>query len=308
MQHAVDSVATSGPAVAVATAIGFEARPLSWRTGSEIVGLDLRHGVDIAAPTIRALWQLLGERGILLFRNQELDHDQHLDFTRRFGPLAQTGLLGKHAPPGYPDIFMVTNIKRDGVRSETENAAQQWHSDQSFLPVPARASLLRCVYAPQFGGDTMFANMYQVYEALSDGLKATLESLRACHTLFSSRTLAMAGRKPFSAVQQEELERFKETFHPVVRVHQDTGRNTVYVSEQMVDHFEGWSVADSEPLLDYLFALSARPAHTYRHRWQPGDVIMWDNRCTMHYAPLDYDFEALDAPENRRLMYRSTLA
>jgi taurine dioxygenase len=308
MQHTVDPVATSRLAVAVAPAIGFEARPLSWRTGSEVLGLDLRRSDAMAEPTIRALWQLLGERGILLFRNQELDHDQHLDFTRRFGQLAQTGLLGKHAPPGYPDIFMVTNIKRDGVRSETENAAQQWHSDQSFLPVPARASLLRCVHAPQFGGDTMFANMYQVYEALSDGLKATLESLRACHTLFSSRTLATAGRKPFSAVRQEELERFKETFHPVVRVHQDTGRKTVYVSEQMVDHFEGWSVADSAPLLDYLFALSARPAHTYRHRWQPGDVIMWDNRCTMHYAPLDYDFASLDAPENRRLMYRSTLA
>ena len=304
----MDIIAPPVPVVAAAPATGYQARPLSWRTGSEILGLDLRRSADIPEPAIRALWQLLGERGILLFRDQTLDHDQHLDFTRRFGPLAQTGLLGKHAPPGYPDLFMVTNIKRDGVRSETENAAQQWHSDQSFLPVPARASLLRCVHAPQFGGDTMFANMYQVYEALSDGLKATLESLRACHTLFSSRTLATAGRKPFSAVEREELERFKETFHPVIRVHQDSGRKTLYVSEQMVDHFEGWSVADSTPLLDYLFALSARPAHTYRHRWQPGDVIMWDNRCTMHYAPLDYDFAALDAPENRRLMFRSTLA
>ena len=304
----MDTIAPPVPAVADAPATGYQARPLSWRTGSEILGLDLRHSAGIPEPAIRALWQLLGERGILLFRNQTLDHDQHLDFTRRFGPLAQTGLLGKHAPPGYPDLFMVTNIKRDGVRSETENAAQQWHSDQSFLPVPARASLLRCVHAPQFGGDTLFANMYQVYDALSDGLKATLESLRACHTLFSSRTLATAGRKPFSAVEREELERFKATFHPVIRVHQDSGRKTLYVSEQMVDHFEGWSVADSTPLLDYLFALSARPAHTYRHRWQPGDVIMWDNRCTMHYAPLDYDFAALDAPENRRLMFRSTLA
>ena len=307
----MDTVATPLAAVsagAAASATVYQARPLSWRTGSEILGLDLRHSAGIPEPAIRALWQLLGERGILLFRDQMLDHEQQLDFTRRFGPLAQTGLLGRHAPAGYPDIFRVTNIKTDGQRSETENAAQQWHSDQSFLPVPARASLLRCVFAPQFGGDTLFANMYQVYEALSDGLKATLEGLRASHTLFSSRTLATAGRKPFSSVQEEELERFKATFHPVIRDHQDTGRKTLYVSEQMVDHFEGWSVADSTPLLDYLFALSARPAHTYRHRWQPGDVIMWDNRCTMHYAPLDYDFAALDATENRRLMFRTTLA
>ncbi len=162
----------------------YQERPLSWRTGSEITGLDLRSSDRLADSTIASLWQLLGERGILLFRGQSMDHDQHLAFTRRFGPLAKTGLLGRHAPPGYPDIFTVTNIKKDGQRSETENAAQQWHSDQSFLPVPARASLLRCVHAPQFGGDTMFANMYQAYEAMSDGLKTTLEPLRAWHTLF----------------------------------------------------------------------------------------------------------------------------
>ena len=289
-------------------AAAFEARALSWRTGSEILGVDLRRSADIPQATIDGLWQLLGERGILLFRDQHLNHDQQLDFTRRFGPLAKTGLLGKHAPPGYPDLFTVTNIKTDGKRSETENAAQQWHSDQSFLPVPARASLLRCVHAPQFGGDTLFANMYAAYDKLSDGLKATLEPLRANHSLFSTRALALSGRKPFSNVEEEELQRFSSTSHPVVRMHSDTGRKALYVSEQMVDHFEGWSVADSTPLLDYLFAFSVRPAHTYRHRWQPGDLVFWDNRCTMHYAPLDYDFAALDRPENHRLMFRSTLA
>ena len=301
LAHNTDLRAGMGPA-------GFEARALSWRTGSEILGLDLQRSEDIAQTSIDSLWQLLGERGILLFREQGLDHEQHLAFTRRFGALAKTGLLGKHAPPGYPDIFMVTNIKSNGERSETENAAQQWHSDQSFLPVPARASLLRCVYAPRFGGDTMFANMYAVYDCLSDGLKNTLHPLRAVHSLFSTRTLALAGRKPFSKVEDEELRRFSGTAHPVIRIHGDTGRKALYVSEQMVDHFEGWSVADSTPLLDYLFALSAHPAHTYRHRWQPGDIVMWDNRCTMHYAPIDYDFAAVDAPENRRLMFRTTLA
>ena len=286
----------------------YDAKPLSWRTGSEISGLDLRRSDEIAQATIESLWQLLGERGILLFRGQQIDHGQHLAFTRRFGPLAKTGLLGRYAPEGYPDIFTVTNIKTDGTRSETENAAQQWHSDQSFLPIPARASLLRCVFAPQNGGDTMFANMYQAYEALSDGLKTTLESLRALHTVFSTRATVLNGRKPFSTVSEDELQRMKGTVHPVIRPHQDTGRKTLYVSEQMVDHFEGWTIEESAPLLDYLFALSVRPAHTYRHRWQPGDLVFWDNRCTMHYAPIDYDFAALDALENRRLMFRSTLA
>ena len=141
----METLANRPAPVATAAGLGFNARPLSWQTGSEISGLDLRNSAAIPQATIDALWRLLGERGILLFRNQMIDHDQHLDFTRRFGPLAKTGLLGNNAPPGYPDIFMVTNIRKDGKRSETENAAQQWHSDQSFLPVPARASLLRCL-------------------------------------------------------------------------------------------------------------------------------------------------------------------
>ena len=173
---------------------GFHASPLSWKTGTEVTGLDLRDSGEIAQGTIDALWQLLGERGILLFRDQRLDHAQHLRFTQRFGALAKTGLLGKHAPPGYPDLFTVTNIKNGGVRSETENAAQQWHSDQSFLPVPARASIFRCAHAPQYGGDTMFANMYQAFDALSDGLKDALAEMRAFHTLFSTRTLAVRGQ------------------------------------------------------------------------------------------------------------------
>ena len=287
---------------------GFHASPLSWKTGTEVTGLDLRDSGEIAQGTIDALWQLLGERGILLFRDQRLDHAQHLGFTQRFGALAKTGLLGKHAPPGYPDLFTVTNIKSDGVRSETENAAQQWHSDQSFLPVPARASIFRCEQAPRCGGDTMFANMYQAFDALSDGLKHALAGMRAFHTLFSTRTLAVRGRKPFGGVGEDELQRLSGCWHPVIRSHADSGRKSLFISEQMVDRFEGWTVEESAPLLDYLCALAVRPAHTYRHRWRPGDVIIWDNRCTMHYAPLDYDFAALDAPENHRLMFRSTLA
>ena len=283
----------------------FESRPLSWRLGSEVLGLDLRRSEEISEADVQALWRLLGERGILLFRRQGLTHDQHLAFTRRFGPLALTGMTSRYAPPGYPDLFTVTNIKTDGVRSETENAAQQWHTDQSFLPVPARASMLRCEMAPQNGGDTMFSSMYAVYDSLSDGLKATLESLQAFHTLLNTRCLVMTNRKPMN---DNEVARVEGAFHPVVLTHPDTGRKGLYISDQMVDHFEGWTVAESKPLLDYLCKLIEHPANTYRHRWQVGDAILWDNRCTQHYAPLDYDFAALDAPENRRLMFRSTLA
>jgi taurine dioxygenase len=292
-------------AAATTTSAQFETRPIAWRLGTEIMGIDLKRSEEISDESIRQMWQLLGQRGILLFRKQGLNHDQHLAFTRRFGQLALTGLTSRYAPPGYPDIFTVTNIKTDGARSETENAAQQWHSDQTFLRVPARASMLRCELAPQYGGDTMFANMYAVYEDLSEGLKATLEPLKAYHSLFSTRSKVMKGRKPLG---EEELSRVEGAVQPVVLTHPDTGRKSLYINEQCVDHFEGWTIEESKPLLEYLYTLTSHPAYTYRHRWQQGDILFWDNRCTQHYAPLDYNFAQLDAPENRRLMFRSTLA
>jgi taurine dioxygenase len=298
------AVATPADAVQSVQAT-FDAKPLSWRIGSEIKGLDLRRSDNIPEATIQALWRLLGERGILLFRRQGLTHEQHLAFTRRFGPLAETGMTSRYAPPGYPDLFTVTNIKSNGARSETENAAQQWHTDQSFLPVPARASVLRCELAPENGGDTMFSNVAAVYDSLSEGLKATLESLQAFHTLLNTRCLVMTNRKPMN---DTEVVKVEGAMHPVVLVHPDTGRKCLYISDQMLDHFDGWTVAESKPLLDYLCKQIEHPAYTYRHRWQAGDAIMWDNRCTQHYAPLDYDFAAMDRPENRRLMFRSTLA
>jgi taurine dioxygenase len=295
----------SRPRVAIADDAGFGSHPLTFRIGAEVTGLDLRNSGALSDATIKALWRLLGERGILLFRRQGLNHDQHLAFTRRFGPLADTGMTSRYAPTGYPDLFTVTNIKSNGARSETENAAQQWHTDQSFLPVPARASMLRCEIAPTHGGDTMFSSMYAVYDSLSDGLKSTLGSLNAFHTLFNTRCLVMANRKPMN---EEEANKVEGAVHPVVLTHPDTGRKGLYINDQMVDHFDGWTVAESKPLIDYLCRLIEHPANTYRHRWESGDLIVWDNRCTQHYAPLDYDFEGMDKPANHRLMFRSTLA
>lgn len=301
----METILKSSKSSTLADTSQFEAHPISWRLGTEITGIDLKRSDDISDESIRQMWQLLGQRGILLFRKQGLNHDQHLAFTRRFGPLALTGLTSRYAPPGYPDIFTVTNIKTDGVRSETENAAQQWHSDQTFLKVPARASMLRCELAPQHGGDTMFANMNAVYEDLSEGLKATLEPLKAYHSLFSTRSKVMKGRKP---LDEKELSRVEGTVQPVVLTHPDTGRKSLYINEQCVDHFEGWTIEESKPLLEYLYTMTSHPAYTYRHRWQRSDIIFWDNRCTQHYAPLDYNFAQLDAPENQRLMFRTTLA
>jgi taurine dioxygenase len=286
---------------------GFEAIDLSWQTGCEIRGLDLRCPERLADETIQALAGLVAERGLLLFRDQMIDHDQHIAFTKRFGTLAQTGMIDRYAPPGYPDIYRVTNMKIDGVRSEVWDAARLWHSDQSFMPEPAMGSLLRCERTPDIGGDTIWANMYAAFERLSDGLQATLAGLRVRHTL---RTMKMERRAPERSRKAYDPGEtmLNGSVHPIVRIHPVTGRKALYLSEHFVECIEGWTIEESEPLLRHLFAFSTQHALTYRHRWRPGDLIFWDNRCTLHYAPEDYDVSALDAPGNQRLMYRTTLA
>lgn len=283
----------------------FDTRDLSWATGTEIVGLDLSRQASIPDDAIDLLSRLVSDRGILLFRDQSLDHDQHLEFTRRFGPLADTGGIGRYAPPGYPEIFRLTNQKVDGERSETVRAAIQWHSDQSMMQKPAMGSLLYCAKAPRLGGDTMFANMYRAFETLSQGMQSILVQLRAEHTPFNSRGITVRTIKPHSDAEKGEM---IGSIHPVVRRHPVSGRPALYISDMMVDHFDGWSVEESKPMLDFLHLHSTQPAFTYRHDWRPGDLIFWDNRCVTHFTPVDYDVGGMDDPNNERLMYRSTLA
>jgi taurine dioxygenase len=283
---------------------GVEAVDLTWQTGTEIRGIDLRRPDSIAESTIQALAHLVSERCLLLFRDQKLDHDQHLAFTRRFGPLAKTGMIDRYAPPGYPDIYRVTNMIIDGARSEVWDAARLWHSDQSFMQEPAMGSLLRCEIAPRLGGNTLWTNMYLAYERLSDGFKQALAPLRARHVVLTSKTDSKRERKPYDP----GAEILAGAVHPVVRTHPVTGRKALYISEMMVESFEGWTVQESAPLLNYLNTFATLPAFTYRHAWKPGDLVFWDNRCTLHNAPEDYDITQLDAPENHRLMYRTTLA
>jgi taurine dioxygenase len=271
-----------------------------------VIGVDASKSDRIDDTIVESFWRVLADRGVLLLRDQSLDHEQHLAFSRRLGPLADTGLITRYSVKGYPDIYMVTNTKVDGVRAETWNAARRWHSDQSFMTNPARASVFYCAECPAVGGDTMFANMYLAYETLSPGLKATLEPLRAFHSPFNSNNYQeRLNRTPFT---KEERRNAPGAWHPVVKTHPVNGKKCLFVSPDLVDRFEHWTIEESAPLLDYLFLHSVQPAFTYRHRWSPGDTVIWDNRCTMHLAPPDYDLEAMDAPENRRLMFRTTLA
>jgi taurine dioxygenase len=170
---------------------------------------------------------------------------------------------------------------------------------------PAMGSLLRCEIAPRVGGNTMWTNMYLAYERLSDGLKKALALLQARHSVSNSRLQKSdRAKKPYDAGAAV----LAGAVHPVVRTHPVTGRKCLYISEMFVESFDGWTVEESAPLLNYLNAFATQPAFTYRHAWNPGDLVFWDNRCALHNAPEDYDVTQLDAPENHRLMYRTTLA
>jgi taurine dioxygenase len=199
---------------------------------------------------------------------------------------------------GYPDIIAVLKEADEKKISTFGNA---WHSDFSFLDEPPMASILYGIEIPGHGGDTLWINMYEAYEALSDGMKRMLRGLRAMH---NGRPYGMGGvpkdlRISRSiGIERNNLEADREIAHPVVRLHPESGRKALFVNSIYTGRFEDMSEAESRPLLDYLYRHCLRPEFSCRFRWQPGSLAVWDNRCTMHYAVNDYD-------GSRRLLHRT---
>ena len=191
------------------------------------------------------------------------------------------------------------------VRKEPEqerNIGGGWHTDHSYDEVPALGSMLYAREVPQTGGDTLFASMYAAYDALSDGMKGTLEGLRACHSsrhVFGAEAAARRGDLN-GRIGNPELAT-QDAVHPVVIRHPETGRKALYVNPGFTLRFEGWTDEESRPLLDYLYRHAVRPEFTCRFQWREGSLAFWDNRSTWHFAVNDYHGE-------RRLLHRITIA
>ncbi len=257
-------------------------RKLSYALGAQVDGVDLTRPVPESdfGPVHRAFL----EHGVLLFRGARITREQHIAFSRHFGDLDRHDNLPKDRDPDDPELLMVTNRpKPDGEPSNSRYTGQMWHSDMSFTLVPSLGSLLRAVEVPPVGGDTMFANMYLAYEALSDGMKRMIDGLHGIHHAERKRAdLASA-----------EWNAQKKVLNPpvaqaIVRVHPETGRKALYIGEK-VKRLEGFTEEESQPLIRFLIAHATRPQFLYRHTWQPDDLLIWDNRCTMHIALGDYD-------------------
>ncbi len=243
-------------------------------------------GVDLSQPqsddTIAEIRQALVEHQVIFFRDQTLTPAQQVGFGARFGPLnIHPYVTGMESQPEVMEI-----IKEP---SDRINFGGGWHSDMSFLETPAIGSILYALELPDYGGDTLFASQAAAYDALSDGLKRTLEGLNAVHS--ASREYAPGGpsAQKRGAMQVAEADGLVgEYVHPMVLTHPETGRKALYASRGHTTHFKGMTEEESRPLLDYLVMHQVRPEFTCRVRWAPGTLTVWDNRCTQHNAINDY--------------------
>ncbi len=247
--------------------MSIDVNPLSGSLGAEIRGLDL---ADVDPAEFAAIQSAFLEHHVLAFRDQKLTPEQQIAFGRRWGELSIHPIV-PHLD-GHPEIVPITNSGKK--RSLTEI----WHSDVSFDPTPPKASGLLVVEVPPFGGDTLFANQHLAYDRLSGGMKAMLSGLRAIHS----------GAGLGAAMGKAETWREHGQVHPVVRTHPETGRPALYVNPGFTVAFEDMTIAESKPLLDLLHAAGHAPDVCYRHRWQPGDLVMWDNRSVQHHAVHDH--------------------
>jgi taurine dioxygenase len=209
---------------------------------------------------------------------------------RRFGEVIANPILLK--APEHP---MVVEVRKEPEQRHNHGGA--WHSDEAYALEPPLGSILVARILPDAGGDTMFANMYRAYDSLSDGLKKTLEGLRAVHSI--SKRLNKEGEAE-KAHRAKAEDTSKRGTHPVVVRHPESGRKVLWVTPMYTTHFEGWTPEESAPLLNYLFQHATRPENIYRFDWELGSIVFWDNRSTLHYAIQDYDGE-------RRLMHRVSI-
>jgi taurine dioxygenase len=260
-------------------------RKLSNALGAEVTGVDVKRITDRDFDAIRDAWH---EHLLLVFRGQQLDHPDYIRFGERFGELERhLHSNAEYTHPDHPEIYFLTNHEVNGKQSETRDVGREWHTDQSYTARPLKATMLYCREIPEFGGDTMFANMYLAYERLSPKLRAVLDGLEAVHDF----TMRLGGLAAYLDAEKIAARRKKSppVAHPAVRTHPETGRKSLFVSEAVTSRFVGMTADESGGLLEHLFAHSVRPEHTYRHRWRVDDVAIWDNRCTLHHALKDFD-------------------
>lgn len=269
----------------------FAVRRIAGALGAEIEGLDLRHTPD--AETIAALRAALLEHLVVFFHGQDLTAEQFMAFAERFGEPVEYPMVR-----GLDDHPLIIEVAKEP--HETVNFGGLWHTDTAYLERPPMGTLLLAREVPPYGGDTLFANQYLAYEALSEGMQALLEPLVAVNSSAKAdvtRTREDRVRDHAHATWRQDY----EAEHPVIRTHPETGRKALYVNGGHTVRFKGMTEAESAPILAFLHAHQVRPEFTCRFSWRAGSLAFWDNRATLHNPVNDYH-------GHRRVMHRITLA
>ena len=265
---------------------GLEIVSLSPAIGAEIRGIDVARAIDGATfDAIRDAWHA---HLVLLFRGQALDDAALVRFTSRFGELEEAPLFQGHRfVDAHPEVMIISNVIVDGREiGSLGNAEAFWHSDLNFVEEPPAASCLYALEVPPVGGDTGFASMYAAFEALPAELAARIAGRRIVHDArFNSAGYLREVRVP-------------DTTHPIVRTHPETGRRALYLGRRANARIQGMPDDAGNALLDRLWEHATQDAFAWRHRWRPGDLLIWDNRCTLHRR------DAFDASEHR-IMHRT---
>ena len=267
--------------------------------GAELTGL--RIAGDIEEATFAAFMDAFHRRGVLLVRDVPRDDAAQVAFSRRMGPLEIHA--SPFTLPGHPEIFCVGNYEENGVpRANFARGVEQWHADSSYRAVPSAASLFYGAICPPEGGETWFIDAAAAYADLPEATKARIEGLRAVHsleTLSAWNQRHNPGRPPLSEASRRA---FPPVPQPLVRTHPVTGRKSLFLAPAVISHVEGMDPGEGRALVEALMAHAAQERYVYRHAWRAGDLVVWDNRCTLHTATL------FDHTRHVRLMLRTTVA
>ncbi len=268
-----------------------DVKKYSGALGAEVFGLDLAQ--PLGKETLEEVRNAWLEHLVLFFRDQRLTPTQHYAFAQQFGELMEHPYIEGIAD--YPEIIEI--VRTPG---QTYNFDRCFHADLTFLDEPAAGAALYARELPPYGGDTMFANMYLAYDTLSDGMKTMLAGLEAVHR---SGDVNERYHAPFKGMKPKAGEA-GTAIHPVIRTHPETGRKSLYVNQGFTKHFKDMTESESAPILDFLFRHATRPEFICRFHWQPGSLILWDNRITVHNAVADFYGEA---DSYRRVVHRATI-
>lgn len=268
-----------------------EVIPLNAPLGARVEGLDRRTANQ--PETAALLNRALAEHLLVVIPGAPMTPDETREVASAFGR-PQKQLLRYKRSGEVPDVsVMVSTLMADGTTDKTAIRAEDWHTDDSYFAVPAKATLLHSIEIPSRGGATWFCNMHSVYEALPEATRKRIDGMRAIHGYDTPR----ARNRP-SPRTPEEIAETPDVEHPLVRTHPETGRKALYLNPNRLDRIVGLERAESDALLDELADEARKPRHHHGHVWSPGDVVVWDNRATMHRVVIDYPVG------ERRIMHR----